>query len=103
MAGHVMVPLQSLSLELPDGESVVGYNKDTSALQGRKKNRFHLLLIACLSDCDFASVPDGTISIPMFVAEEISTLRSRQRHLDRRRREALDRLIDLKGTVFNSR
>jgi kinesin family protein C2/C3 len=32
-AGHMMVPLQSLSLELPDGEIVVGYN-DTSALQG---------------------------------------------------------------------
>ncbi|CAD6252972.1 unnamed protein product [Miscanthus lutarioriparius] len=64
MAGHVMVPLQSLSLELPDAEIVVGYNKDTSALQ-----------------------------------EEISTLRSRQRHLDRRRREALDRLIDLKGSI----
>ncbi|CAD6255914.1 unnamed protein product [Miscanthus lutarioriparius] len=64
MAGHVMVPLQSLSLELPDGESVVGYNKDTSALQ-----------------------------------EEILTLQSRQRHLDRRRREALDKLIDLKGSI----
>ena len=39
MAGHVMVPLQSLSLELPDAEIVVGYNKDTSALQGRKKKQ----------------------------------------------------------------
>jgi len=64
MEGHVMVPLQSLSLELPDGEIIVGYNKDTSALQ-----------------------------------EEISTMRSRQRHLDRRRREALDKLIDLKGCI----
>jgi kinesin family protein C2/C3 len=34
MEGHVIVPLQSLSLELPDGEIVVGYNKDTLALQG---------------------------------------------------------------------
>ncbi|CAN6363588.1 unnamed protein product [Urochloa humidicola] len=64
MGGHVMVPLESLSLELPKGEVVVGYDKDISALQ-----------------------------------EEISALRSRQRQLDRRRREALDKLIDLKGSI----
>jgi len=66
MGGHVnvMVPLESLSLELPNGEILVGYDKDISALQ-----------------------------------EEISVLRSRQRHLDRRRREALDKLIDLKGSI----
>jgi len=68
MGGHVMVPVERLSLELPNGEIVVGYDKDVSALQ-----------------------------------EEISALRSRQRHLDRRRREALDKLIDLNGTVFSSR
>uniref|UniRef100_A0A804LZV1 Kinesin motor domain-containing protein n=2 Tax=Zea mays TaxID=4577 RepID=A0A804LZV1_MAIZE len=33
------------------------------------------------------------------VPEEISSLRSRQRRVDRRRREALDRLVDLKGSV----
>lgn len=38
-----------------------------------------------------------------FVSEEISALRSRQRHLDHRRQEALDKLIDLKGTVHNTR
>jgi len=59
-----MVPVERLSLELPNGEIVVGYDKDVSALQ-----------------------------------EEISALRSRQRHLDRRRREALDKLIDLKGSI----
>uniref|UniRef100_A0A0D9XUS4 Kinesin motor domain-containing protein n=1 Tax=Leersia perrieri TaxID=77586 RepID=A0A0D9XUS4_9ORYZ len=31
--------------------------------------------------------------------EEISALRSRQRHLDHRRQEALDKLIDLKGSI----
>uniref|UniRef100_A0A804NJT5 Kinesin motor domain-containing protein n=1 Tax=Zea mays TaxID=4577 RepID=A0A804NJT5_MAIZE len=31
--------------------------------------------------------------------EEISSLRSRQRRVDRRRREALDRLVELKGSV----
>uniref|UniRef100_A0A453HVZ3 Kinesin motor domain-containing protein n=1 Tax=Aegilops tauschii subsp. strangulata TaxID=200361 RepID=A0A453HVZ3_AEGTS len=31
--------------------------------------------------------------------EEISALRSRQRHLNRRRREALGKLIDLKGSI----
>ncbi|KAF7043023.1 hypothetical protein CFC21_052487 [Triticum aestivum] len=31
--------------------------------------------------------------------EEISALRSRQRHLNRTRREALDKLIDLKGSI----
>ncbi|RLM58297.1 hypothetical protein C2845_PM18G12080 [Panicum miliaceum] len=67
MGGHVMVPLESLSLELPNGEIVVGYDKDISSLQ-----------------------------------EEISALRSRQRHLDRRRREALDKLIDLKELGQNS-
>jgi hypothetical protein len=60
----VMVPLESLSLELPNGEILVGYDKDISSLQ-----------------------------------EDISALRSRQRHLDRRRREALDKLIDLKGSI----
>ncbi|XP_062183503.1 kinesin-like protein KIN-14O [Phragmites australis] len=64
MGGHMMMPLESLSLELPNGEIVVGYDKDISALQ-----------------------------------EEISAKRSRQRHLDRRRREALDKLIDLKGSI----
>ncbi|KAL6907864.1 hypothetical protein ACP4OV_002034 [Aristida adscensionis] len=64
MGGHVMVPLESLSLELPSGEIAVGYDKEISNLQ-----------------------------------EEISVLRSRQRHLDRRRREALDKLIDLKGSI----
>ncbi|XP_062198074.1 kinesin-like protein KIN-14O [Phragmites australis] len=64
MGGQVMVPLESLSLELPNGEIVVGYDKDISALQ-----------------------------------DEISALRSRQRLLDRRRREALDKLIDLKGSI----
>ncbi|GJN05030.1 hypothetical protein PR202_ga22625 [Eleusine coracana subsp. coracana] len=38
-------------------------------------------------------------SISIVVSEEISALRSRQRHLDRRRREALDKLIDLKGSI----
>uniref|UniRef100_A0A804LY52 Kinesin motor domain-containing protein n=1 Tax=Zea mays TaxID=4577 RepID=A0A804LY52_MAIZE len=33
------------------------------------------------------------------VPEEISSLRSRQRRVDRKRREALDRLVDLKGSV----
>ncbi|TVU23844.1 hypothetical protein EJB05_26227 [Eragrostis curvula] len=64
MGGHVMVPLESLSLELPNGEIVVGYDKEIAALK-----------------------------------EEISALRSKQRHLDRRRREALDKLIDLKGSI----
>nr|CAB3492138.1 unnamed protein product [Digitaria exilis] len=64
MGGHVMVPLESLSLELPSGEILVSYDKDISALQ-----------------------------------EEISALRSRQRHLDQRRRETLDKLIDLKGSI----
>ncbi|KAK3120634.1 hypothetical protein QOZ80_9AG0691230 [Eleusine coracana subsp. coracana] len=59
-----METIESLSLELPNGEIVVGYDKDIAALQ-----------------------------------EEISALRSRQRHLDRRRREALDKLIDLKGSI----
>ncbi|CAO2146428.1 unnamed protein product [Urochloa humidicola] len=64
MGGHVVVPLESLSLELPNREIIVSYDKDTSALQ-----------------------------------EEISALQSRQRQLDRRRREALDKLIDLKGSI----
>ena len=34
MGGHVMVPVERLSLELPNGEIVVGYDKDVSALQG---------------------------------------------------------------------
>ncbi|KAL6654317.1 hypothetical protein ACP70R_007782 [Stipagrostis hirtigluma subsp. patula] len=64
MRGNVMVSLESLSLELPNGEINVGYDKEISTLQ-----------------------------------EEISVLRSRRRHLDRRRREALDKLIDLKGSI----
>ncbi|WVZ50096.1 hypothetical protein U9M48_001384 [Paspalum notatum var. saurae] len=64
MGAHVMVPLQSLSLELLNGEIVGGYDKDISALQ-----------------------------------EEISALRLKQRHLDRKRRGALDKLIDLKGSI----
>ncbi|KAK3119301.1 hypothetical protein QOZ80_9BG0717500 [Eleusine coracana subsp. coracana] len=59
-----METIESLSLELPNGEIVVGYDKDIAALQ-----------------------------------EEISALRSRQRHLDWRRRGALDKLIDLKGSI----
>ncbi|KAG8048991.1 hypothetical protein GUJ93_ZPchr0009g300 [Zizania palustris] len=33
------------------------------------------------------------------VSEEISALRSRQRHLDHTKQEALDKLIDLKGSI----
>lgn len=64
MGAPVMVPLESLSLELPNGEIVGSYDKDISALQ-----------------------------------EEISVLRLKQRHLDKKRREALDKLIDLKGSI----
>lgn len=59
-----MLPLEKLSLELPNGGIVLGHDKDISTVQ-----------------------------------EEISALRSRQRHLNRRRREALDKLIDLKGSI----
>jgi hypothetical protein len=34
MGGHAIEPLDSLSLELPNGEIVVGYDKDIAALQG---------------------------------------------------------------------
>ncbi|KAL5203945.1 hypothetical protein ABZP36_008816 [Zizania latifolia] len=65
MGGHVMVSLESLSLELPNGGGVMlGHDKDISTLQ-----------------------------------DEISALRSRQRHLDHTRQEALDKLIDLKGSI----
>jgi len=64
MGGHVMLPLESLSLDLPNGGIVLGHDKDVSTLQ-----------------------------------DEISGMRSRQGHLNRRRREALDKLIDLKGSI----
>uniref|UniRef100_A0ACD5WYZ2 Uncharacterized protein n=1 Tax=Avena sativa TaxID=4498 RepID=A0ACD5WYZ2_AVESA len=64
MGGHVMLPLESLSLDLPNGGIVLGHDKDISTLQ-----------------------------------DEISGMRSRQGHLNRRRREALDKLIDLKGSI----
>lgn len=64
MGGHVMLPLENLTLELPNGGIVLGHDKDISTLQ-----------------------------------EEISALRTRQRLLDRRRREALDKLMDLKGSI----
>uniref|UniRef100_A0A0E0BLN9 Kinesin motor domain-containing protein n=1 Tax=Oryza glumipatula TaxID=40148 RepID=A0A0E0BLN9_9ORYZ len=64
MEGHVIVPLEKLSLELNNGGIMLNHDKDISALQ-----------------------------------EEISALRSRQRHLDHRRQEALDKLIDLKGSI----
>lgn len=66
MGGHVnvMLPLENLSSDLPNGGIVLGHDKEISTLQ-----------------------------------EEISALRSRQRHLNRRRREALDKLIDLKGSI----
>ncbi|XP_006663079.1 kinesin-like protein KIN-14O [Oryza brachyantha] len=64
MEGHVIVPLENLSLELPNGGIMLNHEKDISALQ-----------------------------------VEISDLRSRQRHLDHRRQEALDKLIDLKGSI----
>ncbi|KAM3405518.1 hypothetical protein ACQJBY_008174 [Aegilops geniculata] len=66
MGGHVniMLPLENLSSDLPNGGVVLGHAKEISTLH-----------------------------------EEISALRSRQRHLDRRRREALDKLIDLKGSI----
>lgn len=57
---------------LPDGETAVGYSKDAASSSS-----------AALSP----------------LQEEISSLRSRQRRVDRRRREALDRLVDLKGSV----
>jgi len=48
MGGHVnvMVPLESLSLELPNGEILVGYDKDISALQGWSS--INLLTVSCL-------------------------------------------------------
>jgi hypothetical protein len=60
----VMVPLESLSLELPNGEILVGYDKDISSLQGWSS--ISLLTVSCpSSDGDFASSPDGVIiSIP---------------------------------------
>uniref|UniRef100_R7WFH5 Kinesin-like protein KIFC3 n=1 Tax=Aegilops tauschii TaxID=37682 RepID=R7WFH5_AEGTA len=66
MGGHVnmMLPLENLSSDLPNGGVVLGHDKEISTLH-----------------------------------EEISALRSRQRHLNRRRREALDKLIDLKGSI----
>lgn len=64
MGGHVMLPLENLSLDLPNGGIVLADDKDISTLQ-----------------------------------DEISAMRSRQRHLNRRRREALDKLIDLKGSI----
>ncbi|XP_052136969.1 kinesin-like protein KIN-14O [Oryza glaberrima] len=64
MEGHVIVPLEKLSLELNNSGIMLNHDKDISALQ-----------------------------------EEISALRSRQRHLDHRRQEALDKLIDLKGSI----
>jgi len=63
MGGHVMVPVERLSLELPNGEIVVGYDKDVSALQGWSS--ISLLSVSCVSsDGDFASRPDAVISIP---------------------------------------
>lgn len=59
----MMVPLESLSLELPKGEIVVGYDKDISALQGWSSISLHPVSYLS-SDGDFASRPDGVISIP---------------------------------------
>jgi hypothetical protein len=63
MGGHVMVPLESLSLELPKGEIVVGYDKDISALQGWSSISLHTVS-RLSSDGDFALRPDGVNSIP---------------------------------------
>jgi hypothetical protein len=42
----------------------------------------------------------GQHTARLCVPEDISRLRSRQRRVDRKRREALDRLVDLKGTKY---
>jgi hypothetical protein len=49
-----------------------------------------------LTERNYLSTPH---TARLCVPEEISSLRSRQRRVDRRRREALDRLVDLKGTT----
>lgn len=103
---HCTEAMESLSLELPNGEIAVGYDKDITALQGWASIsflRFFFPEMCFLRIFVMVSFFENLMefSVSTILSEEISSLRSRQRHLDQRRREALDKLIDLKGTVFD--
>jgi kinesin family protein C2/C3 len=38
MGGHVMLPLENLGLDVPNGEILLGHDKDMSTLQGSDKH-----------------------------------------------------------------
>jgi hypothetical protein len=62
---------------------------------------FYMLLVTCLSDGEPYNDTWQNYFNPTFVLEEILSGRARQRHVDRRRWEAPDKLINLKGTTFS--